>query len=197
MSAQIAHAKSMHTDRIGTSPVVTSVGERAATWTRCLLAIESKSTLIAGAAANLLLLLAVACGTIQVFARFVFQQPTDWTEVLTRFVLIWMVYLGTGVALRAGALVSVDLFFRMCSGRWKRAAEALIVACVLVFLVVIGWYGAQLTWRIRFQEVAGLEVSMSWAYLAIPVGAAFSAIAALGRFYDPSRAQANELETAQ
>jgi TRAP-type C4-dicarboxylate transport system permease small subunit len=57
----------------------------------------------------------------------------------------------------------------------------------------MAYWGAQIAWRIRFQSIAGLEISMSWAYLAIPIGAAFAAIAVLAQFFDP---QNHELENA-
>ena len=138
---------------------------------KLLFALEAKTTALASGGAMLFLALAVACGAIQVVARFVFNHPADWTEVLTRIALIWMVYLGTALALRQGALVSVDLFYRMCKGRTKKFAELAIMACTLSMLGVMTWFGLSVAWKIRFQEIAGLEVSMSWAYLAIPVGA--------------------------
>ena len=30
----------------------------------------------------------------QIVTRFVIQEPAEWTEVLIRFSLIWMVFLG-------------------------------------------------------------------------------------------------------
>jgi TRAP-type C4-dicarboxylate transport system permease small subunit len=162
-----------------------------------LLFIETRSTQFASGLAMLFLALAVVCGAVQVIARFVFNHPADWTEVLTRVSLIWMVYLGTALALRQGALVSVDLFYRLCKGRAKRAAELAITACTLSMLFVMIYYGGLVAWKIRFQEIAGLEISMSWAYLAIPTGALFSVLAVLGRYFDPARAAADELGTAQ
>ena len=49
--------------------------------------------------------------------------------------------------------------------------------------------------RGRVQTVIGLETfSMFWAYLAMPVGGVFSALAVIGNLLDPRR---HELETAQ
>jgi TRAP-type C4-dicarboxylate transport system permease small subunit len=39
-----------------------------------------------------------------------------------------------------------------------------------------------MAWRVRFQTFASLELSMTWAYAAIPVGAAFSSIALVANF---------------
>jgi TRAP-type C4-dicarboxylate transport system permease small subunit len=47
--------------------------------------------------------------------------------------------------------------------------------------------------RVKFQEMAGLEVSMAWGYAAIPIGAVFAMVGALAHFFDQRH---NELETA-
>jgi TRAP-type C4-dicarboxylate transport system permease small subunit len=162
-------------------------------WRELLLALDRRSTALAQAAAVAMLGLAVFCGLFQVFARFVMQTPSDWTEVLTRFALIWMVYLGTGVALRHGAMVSVDLMHRKLPQPYRRKLEWLISSLVLTMLGVMLFWGASTAWRIRFQNVAGLDISMGWAYLAIPVGATFAAVAVIAHLFDPKN---QELENA-
>ena len=158
-----------------------------------ILTVDRASTALADVLAQALLAACVVCGLFQVGARFLFNLPSDWSEVLTRFMLIWMVYLGSAVALRHGSMVSVDLMHRLCRGRSRRALEAAITLCVLGFLAAIVGWGVVISWRVRFQLVAGLEVSMSWAYLALPVGACFSIVAVIAHHFDR---RSEELETA-
>ena len=40
------------------------------------------------------------------------SQPAEWTEVLFRFTLIWMVFMGIPITFRQGAMVSVDVLYR-------------------------------------------------------------------------------------
>lgn len=179
------------------SPVPVGAGAAARgpvqPWVRTLMAFEAATTRFAGLGAQLLLALAVACGTWQVAVRFLFNNPSEWSEVTTRMALIWMVYLGVALALRTGALVSVDLLHRHAHGRWKRRLELLITLTVLTFLSVMVWYGGMVAWRVRFQELAGLYISISWAYLAIPVGGLFSMLAIVAHYFDPQR---HDLDTA-
>ena len=60
--------------------------------------------------------------------------------------------------------------------------------------VVVAWAGFEVTWRIRFQSLAGMDISISWAYLAVPLGACLSMLAVVAHFLDPQR---SELESAQ
>jgi TRAP-type C4-dicarboxylate transport system permease small subunit len=162
-------------------------------WVNALIALDKRTTGFAMNTAVFMLIVSVACGLFQVFARFIMSTPSDWTEVLTRFALIWMVYMGAGVALRNGAMVSVDLMHRKLPPVWRKKLDVLIASVTLSLLGLMIYWGAFIAWRIRFQNVAGLEISIAWAYLAIPVGALFAVIAVLAHLFDPLR---NELDTA-
>lgn len=144
--------------------------------------------------ACVLLALITAFGLWQVLARFVFSQPTTWTEEAMRRLLIWMVMLGVVVAFRRGALVSVDLMLRLSSGAWRRTVQAIITGVSLAYLAVLLRYGIELVVRVRFQTFASVELSMSWAYAALPVGALLSMVAVVAHHLDPLN---EELENAQ
>jgi TRAP-type C4-dicarboxylate transport system permease small subunit len=159
-----------------------------------LLALDRR---LSGLALNLAcLLLALICvlGLWQVLARFVFSQPSTWTEEAMRRLLIWCVMLGVVVAFRRGALVSVDLMLRLSRGWWRRVVRSLITVSSLAFLAVLLWFGIDLAWRVRFQTFASLDLSMAWAYAALPVGAALGLVAVLAQHLDPMN---EELESAQ
>jgi TRAP-type C4-dicarboxylate transport system permease small subunit len=65
----------------------------------------------------------------------------------------------------------------------------------LTLVGVILWWGWDYSLRGRVQTVIGLEdVSMFWAYVAMPVGAVFSIIGLTGNLLDP---QHHEMEAAQ
>jgi len=141
------------------------------------------------------LLAIISClGMWQVLARFVFSQPTTWTEESMRRLLIWMVMLGIVVAFRRGALVSVDLMLRTARGAWLATVRWLITGTALAYLAVLVWYGINLVTRIRFQTFASMELSMGWAYAALPVGAALAMLAVVANHLDPLN---EELDNAQ
>jgi TRAP-type C4-dicarboxylate transport system permease small subunit len=142
-----------------------------------------------------MLVLASALGVFQIVTRFVLEQPAEWTEVLIRFSLIWMVFLGIPLAFRQGAMVSVDVLYRWSPPRLKRVLDGVVCVAALVLMLVILWWGWDYAQRGGVQSMAGLEsVSMFWAYLAMPVGAVFSLMGIVGNLLDPQRL---ELETAQ
>ena len=144
--------------------------------------------------ACVLLGVASTLGILQVLSRFIFNQPLAWSEVLIRIVIIWMVMFGVVIAFREGAQVSVDLMFRL-SGRFQRPLHFMITVVAVLFLAVIVWYGIDIAWRTRFQEIGGMEfLPVSVGYAALPTGAFFAIIAEIANYLDPKH---NELETQQ
>lgn len=160
---------------------------------RGVLAADRVATGIATALACAALAIAAAAGFWQVIARFATETPSIWSEALVRTALIWMAFLGLAAALRTGALVSIDVAHRYTRGALRRALEAAALACNLSLMGVLLWFGWIMAGRVQFQEMAGLEVSMSWGYAALPVGAAFAMLGAIGHFLDR---RAEELEMA-
>ena len=146
-------------------------------------------------AACLLLAIVSVLGLWQVVARFVLSQPSTWTEEALRRLLIWCVMLGVVAAFRHGALVSVDLMLRLSRGAFHRFVCHVITWTSLAFLAVLVWFGSNLAYRVRFQTFAAMDdISMAWAYAALPVGAALAMLAVVAHHLAPIN---EELEAAQ
>ena len=159
------------------------------------LSLERRTTGLAMAIACAMLVVASTLGMFQIITRFVLETPAEWTEVLIRFSLIWMVFLGVPMAFRQGAMVSVDVLYRWSPARVRRFLDWVVCLAALTLVSIIIWWGWDYAQRGKVQTMAGLEsISMFWAYLAMPVGGVFSVIGIIGNLLDPQRL---ELETAQ
>ena len=162
---------------------------------RFLFALENLTTRISMLISCLMMALAVTLGLFQVIMRFVLEIPAEWTEVLIRFSLVWMVFMGIPYAFRVGAMVSVDVLARLVSPIGTRILSFFTCVAALTLVLVIIWWGWDYATRGRMQSVIGLEgVTMFWAYLALPVGGLFCIPAIVAQFFDP---QNSELEAAQ
>ena len=159
------------------------------------LSVERWTTAIAMAAACAMLAIAASLGIFQIITRFVLEQPAEWTEVLIRFSLIWMVFLAIPMAFRQGAMVSVDVLYRWSPPKFRRLLDWVVCIAALTLIGILIWIGFDYAKRGGVQSMAELEsISMFWAYLAVPVGGLFCIPGILGNLIDPKRL---ELETAQ
>ncbi|MDS1139823.1 TRAP transporter small permease [Pusillimonas sp. SM2304] len=136
---------------------------------------------------QLLILSAVAAGFYQVIARFVLATPADWSEAWTRASLIWTVMLGVALAFRQGAMLSVEMLHSFLGPRNKRWLEHLILVICVSFLGFLAWVGGQMSWRVRFQTMPSLEVSISWVYISIPIGMTLAILAVVAYWSEGPR----------
>jgi len=159
------------------------------------LKFERWTTGAAMAGACLMMVVASALGVFQIVTRFVLEQPAEWSEILIRISLIWMVFLGIPAAFRYGAMVSVDVLYRWSPPKVRRVLDWVVCLAALTLNGIIIWWGWDYAQRGSVQSMAGLEsISMFWAYLALPVGGVFCIFGIIGNLLDPVRM---ELETAQ
>ena len=149
------------------------------------LAVERRITLAAVVLGSVCLVFAALAGLYQVIARFVLFTAASWSEPFIQAALIWMTYLALAGAMRTGTLISVDLLLTLVGGRTKAGVRAFTTLAVMSLLLVIFWFGCILVWRVQFQTIAGLNISASWIYAALPVGAVISMLALVAYQIDP------------
>ncbi len=162
---------------------------------QAFLKFEQRATSFSMLVACLMLVIASSLGMFQIITRFVLEQPAEWSEILIRLSLIWMVFMGIPTAFRQGAMVSVDVLYRWSPPKIRRALDWVVFGAAMALIFVIVWWGWDYAVRGRVQSMAGLEsISMFWGYVAMPVGGLFCVLGLIGNLLDPQR---NELETAQ
>ncbi|WP_375257191.1 TRAP transporter small permease [Citreimonas sp.] len=142
--------------------------------------LESVTTGIALRLSIVFLLIATGLALYQVTTRFVFGQPSTWSEVVTRSAMIWSVFLAVAPAFREGSMIAVEIVQRMLPGRLGFGLYLVATALSLLFFAILFWQGWAMTLRVVPQKLAALEISIAWVYAALPVGSVFIMIAVLG-----------------
>ncbi|NYT66136.1 TRAP transporter small permease [Alcaligenaceae bacterium] len=143
---------------------------------------------------TVVMLIMVVLAFYQVLTRFIFHDASPWTEEILRRAMIWMVTLGLALGFRHGAHISVDIITRVQNHVVKRLIPPTVFIISLVFLLTVVWLGSDMAYRVRFQTFGSLDISMFWAYLAIPVGAAISVITLIAHFLSGTGQPASDEE---
>jgi TRAP-type C4-dicarboxylate transport system permease small subunit len=141
-------------------------------------------------------LTALMAGTVLVgvFARYVLNDALPWPEELARYTMIWLAWLGGGLALRRGAHIAVE-FVLDAMPRPLRAATVFAGRLgILLFLGLCLVYGLQLVGRVSLQTTVALGVSMQVPYLSVPIGSALMIYHLLIVMFLPSLDAARESE---
>lgn len=106
-----------------------------------------------------------------VVTRYCFGFSIATAEEISTFLMIWVTYLGAGLALREGRHASIDLFQDLLGERFRLVLRVLLGIVLLGFFGVLGWFGvrfAQFGWRV---ETIATQIPKGIPYLGIPIGA--------------------------
>ncbi len=115
----------------------------------------------------------------QVGGRYLFGIGAVWIPDVTRFLMIWMVFLGTALMHLRGKHLVIDFIQVRLPTRIRRAMELAItvsmfaMACILL---VVGWRIMVIRMDIPY---TGWEIPTGYAYLAVPVAAALIGLTSL------------------
>lgn len=142
--------------------------------------------------AAILLAVAVVLVFYQVLTRFILNDAAVWSEVLARALIVWGVFLVIGPAIRSGKMIPIDVLRSLLPRDKQIWIIRIVTAAIALFLGVLIWFGYKMTLRVLNQQVAMLNVSVAWFYMAIPVGAA---LALPGLFLAHVDAERNHLKT--
>lgn len=125
--------------------------------------------------------LALGVVWLQVFARYVLNDSLVWAEELTRFAVAWSTMVGAAAAYRLGEHIGVTMLLERLRAPWRALVIRAVHLAVLAFALLLAWEGWLFTLRnfARGQLTAAMQVPIAWAHLAVPVGAALIAIAAV------------------
>jgi TRAP-type C4-dicarboxylate transport system permease small subunit len=154
---------------------------RRPAWLRAIRATEAALTGVALGFAMLGVALMAGFTCYQVFMRFIVGQPSTWSEVLVRSIMIWTVYLAAAAAFREGAMIAAEVVVRAVPRPVGRAMQIFAGLLSLVFLGILVWTGIDMVGRTQNQILSGLEIPIFWVYLALPIGGTLAMLAVLVR----------------
>ena len=124
------------------------------------------------AAIVLLFLVSVSVLILDIVLRSTVGVSFAWAPELTRYAIVWLVFIGASVGARSGAHISIDLFSEVLSERHARwllqgAAAISVLGCFM-----LAYHGARLVQHMaQFnQHSPSLRWPMWAIYLAVPIG---------------------------
>lgn len=128
-----------------------------------------------------LFLAMVAAIVWQVVSRYFLGSPTIWSEELARFLVVWVTMLGSAYVLENGGHVAVTIFVDMMPQPWQRFFEWVRDVIVITMAGGLAYYGYGFAASGARRTSTGLGLQMSYAYAAIPIGAALIAFFLIAR----------------
>ena len=108
---------------------------------------------------------------VEVIFRYVLESPPFWTEELARYVMFYMVLVGSVVAIREERHPALAFIIKKFGIGFRRKWNILIEGLVFFVLVIVFIKGFVMAVEERIGMTTALRVSFFWVYLALPIGA--------------------------
>lgn len=115
----------------------------------------------------------------QVFFRKVLNSSLQWSEEVSLFGLVWIVWIGAVVLMRNWEHINIPTFVDLVPKKHRFWFIGLSKVATIVFIALLIWYGFDVFTQNFHGNSPSLGISSKWAKLSIPVGAVFMAIFAL------------------
>jgi TRAP-type transport system small permease protein len=126
----------------------------------------------------IILLLAAMASLVfcNVALRYLTNYSIVWAEEVARYMMVWLAFIGAGLALRHGLHVAVGNLHKVLPRTGARILRLAIVVLLLGFSLVMVWQGWEYLTRMGRQLTPATRISFAYIYAAMPVGFALFAI---------------------
>jgi len=109
---------------------------------------------------------------VNVFMRYLFHFPIFWAEELVRYLMVWMIFVGTSQVTKFRGHVAIDIVPRILSRRANTILAIIVNLVCISFCFILAYYSLKQMLRVRaaHQISPAMELPMWIAYLSIPLG---------------------------
>ncbi len=121
---------------------------------------------------------------MQVLARYTGIIPTYlWTEELAKFIFIWVVMLGSMVAVWEGTHFDVRVLRDAQSPLGKLLQQGFVLVLICIFALLFARFGIDYAKFGSIQSSVMMQINMLWIYITVPLAGFVWAIFALFRLW--------------
>lgn len=136
----------------------------------------------------------------QVASRYIFRSPSNFTDELARFLLIWVGLLGASYVAGKKLHLAIDILPEKLEGKKERNLNILINILVALFsFFVMIWGGIRLVYMtlVMDQTSAALNVPLGYVYLVIPISGLFIIYYSIVNLFEKPKALEEQGEKGQ
>jgi TRAP-type C4-dicarboxylate transport system permease small subunit len=106
----------------------------------------------------------------QVFTRYILNDAAGWTEEISRYFLVAVVFIGASMSVRKNNHIQVDYFYRLMPKAMGRVLSILVDVVRCLFLGYATWLTWLLIERIGSSRMAIVDLPVGWVFGAMLFG---------------------------
>ena len=122
---------------------------------------------------------------MQVILRYIFNSPTTWAEEASRYLFIWICYLGAAMGISSKVHIGVDYFIKYLSDSARKKIFYVTSGITILTFLFVMIQGIRLTIiTMEYSSYTMKFLPQGLVFLAIPAGAFLMMIATAETIYE-------------
>lgn len=122
--------------------------------------------------------------SLQVYTRFFTNNSLTWSEELSRFIMIWMVFLASTLVFRKNSHITVTNFVKILPNKLRVIVEVIAYLFMLIFIGIVLWGAFIVLPTTAIQKSPSNDIIMAYVYISIPISMAIIGLEVLKRLYN-------------
>ncbi|MDO4621441.1 MAG: TRAP transporter small permease [Eubacteriales bacterium] len=116
--------------------------------------------------------------TVQIVMRNIVGHGLNWAEEVTRYLHVWVTYIGLSYATRMNSHIQIDVFRQRLPEKVQKVIMVIIQLILLALFVALFVGSLQVCIKVATlnNRAESMNVSQNWMYISAPLGLGFCII---------------------
>ncbi len=111
--------------------------------------------------------------------RYGLGSAISWAEEASKYLMVWLTFLGTPIALRNFGHINIDLLYKILPPRLQQLLYFVVSSIICFTMGIVFVKGMSFADMGARQVASSFNLSMWYMYIAVPVGAALTILVAV------------------
>jgi len=132
---------------------------------------------------NILCIIMLLAAFLSVVCRYIFHYAILWAPELSRFLYIFIIFIGTFLGIRRNTHIGLNIFIERLSPQIQNIIEIIRNIILMAYFIFLIFLGFKFVGFGMHQMTLTLGIAKGWIYLVIPISAILMFIAIFQRTF--------------
>ena len=132
---------------------------------------------------NILCFVMLVTTFLSVVCRYIFHYAIIWAPELSRFLYIFIIFIGTFLGIRRNTHIGLNIFIERLSPQIQNIIEIIRNIILMAYFIFLIFLGFKFVGFGMHQMTLTLGIAKGWIYLVIPISAILMFIAIFQRTF--------------
>ncbi|MBX2879660.1 MAG: TRAP transporter small permease [Granulosicoccus sp.] len=111
--------------------------------------------------------------------RYGLGSAISWAEEASKYLMVWLTFLGTPIALRNFGHINIDLLYKILPPRLQQLFYLVVSVIICITMSIVFIKGMSFAEMGARQVASSFSLSMWYMYIVVPIGAALTTLVAI------------------